>query len=140
MSLDAIRNALNTKMATISASARIAWENVPFLPKPTESHYRVNFLSAQTRPAANHRSAMDFESGLYQVDVYVPQNEGTGAAGALVEAVRALFYRGLTLAATGGITVHIAAKPSVVFTAREGAFWRTQIDVPWFSYTPNGLP
>jgi len=140
MSIDAIRNCMNLKMQTISASPRIAWENVPFTPKPTESHYRVNLLAARTIPAANHRSAMDFESGIYQVDVYVPQNEGTATAGSMAEAVRALFFRGLTLTAEGGITVHIASKPSIVYTAREGAFWRTQIDVPWFAYTPNGMP
>lgn len=140
MSLNAIRNILNVKMATISATPRIAWENAPFTPKPTESHYRVNLLTAQTRPAANHRSAMDFESGIYQVDVFVPQNEGTASAGALAEAVRSLFYRGLKLSDANNISVMISSTPSIVFSSREGAFWRVQVDVPWFSYVPGSNP
>lgn len=140
MSLNAIRNILNVKMNTISGSPSIAWENVPFDANVTTAHYRVNFLSAQTRPAANHKSAMDFESGIYQVDIYVPQNEGTSTAGTMSQAVRSLFYRGLSLQDADGIKVLISSTPSIVFSAREGAFWRTQVDVPWFSYVPSTVP
>jgi hypothetical protein len=140
MSINSIRNILNSRMATLSGSPSIAWENVNFVPKTTETHYRVNFLPSQTRPAANHRSAMDFESGIYQIDIYVVQNEGTSTAGTLAETVRDHFYRGLKLTDSGGISVHIASTPSVVMTSREAGFWRTQIDVPWFAYVPGSTP
>jgi DNA-binding protein len=140
MSLSRIRNLFNVHMQALPGSIRIAWENVPFEPKPNEVHYRVNFLPAQTRPAANHRSAMDFENGIYQVDIYVPQSQGTANAGSLAEIIRNHFYRGLKLEDISGISAQIQSTPSIVMASREGAYWRTQIDVPWFAYVPGTTP
>lgn len=136
MSLQAIRNILNGRLSTMGGLPSVAWENVSFTPVPTTSHIRVNFLPSPTRPAANHKSAMDFESGIYQVDVYAPQDQGPNPAGALAEAVRAHFSRGLTLTGSG-ITVNIEATPSMAANDREGPFWRIRLTVPWFAYVPT---
>jgi len=140
MSLNAIRNILNSHMNSLSPTPTVAWENVPFTPDVDSTHYRVNTLFATTRPAASHKSAMDFESGIYQVDIYSPQNQGSASGGAKADALRTHFYRGLRLTNSDGIVVHIASTPSIVLSAREGAFWRIQVDVPWFSYVPGSTP
>jgi hypothetical protein len=142
----AIRNILNTKMSEIDlAGVTIAWENVPFTPKPNETHLRISYLPGTTRAAANHKNAMDFESGLYQIDVYVPQNLGTALADQITSDIRHHFYRGLRLESPAGhghgnhpatTVVHIQQTPSENPGAREGAFWRARVTVPWFAYIP----
>lgn len=136
MSLMAIRNALNAHLATLSPLPSIAWENVAFTPSNTAVHLRVNFLPAPTRASANHRSAMDFESGVYQVDVYAPQNQGPNPASEVAESIRALFSRGAVLNGADGLRVNIESTPSISQNDREGPFWRIRLVVRWFCYVP----
>lgn len=136
MSLFAIRNALNARLNSLSALPSVAWENIAFTPKTNETHVRVNFLPGATRAAANHKSAMDFESGLYQLDIYAPQDQGPNTASTLAERIRQHFSRGLVLT-NSGISVNIEATPSMVVADREGPFWRIRLTVPWFSYVPT---
>lgn len=136
MSLKAIRNALNARLSTLSSLPSVAWENVVFTPKTTETHLRVNFLPAPTRPAANHKSAMDFESGIYQIDIYAPQDQGPNPASDLAERIRQHFNRGLALS-NSGVVVNIEATPSMAANDREGPFWRIRLTVPWFAYVPT---
>lgn len=136
MSLKAIRNALNARLSTLSSLPSVAWENVAFTPKTTETHLRVNFLPAPTRPAANHKSAMDFESGIYQIDIYAPQDQGPNPASDLAERIRRHFNRGLALS-NSGVVVNIEATPSMAANDREGPFWRIRLTVPWFAYVPT---
>lgn len=136
MSLLAIRNALNARLSTLSSLPSVAWENIAFTPKTTETHLRVNFLPAPTRPAANHRTAMDFESGIYQIDVYAPQDQGPNPASLLAERIRQHFNRGSVLT-NSGISVNIEATPSMAANDREGPFWRVRLTVPWFAYVPT---
>jgi hypothetical protein len=130
-----IRNILNKKLSELDATLPIAWENVSFTPPADRSHVRVSFLPARTRAAANHRSALDFESGEYQIDIYVPQNQGTAAADALVKSIKAHFYRGLRLTASTTVA-HIEQTPSEATGQREGPFWRSRVIVPYFAYIP----
>ena len=136
MSLKAIRNALNARLSTLSSLPSVAWENVAFTPKTTETHLRVNFLPAPTRPAANHKSAMDFESGIYQIDIYAPQDQGPNPASDLAERIRQHFNRGLALS-NSGVVVNIEATPSMAANDREGPFWRIRLTVPLFAYVPT---
>ena len=136
MSLKAIRNALNARLSTLSSLPSVAWENVAFTPKTTETHLRVNFLPAPTRPAANHKSAMDFESGIYQIDIYAQQDQGPNPASDLAERIRQHFNRGLALS-NSGVVVNIEATPSMAANDREGPFWRIRLTVPWFAYVPT---
>lgn len=136
MSLKAIRNALNARLNTLPSLPNVAWENIAFTPKTTETHLRVNFLPAPTRPAANHKSAMDFESGIYQIDVYSPQDQGPNPASDVAESIRQHFSRGSTLV-NSGTTVNIEATPSMTLNDREGGFWRVRLTVPWFAYVPT---
>jgi len=136
MSLKAIRNALNARLNTLPSLPNVAWENIAFTPKTTETHLRVNFLPAPTRPAANHKSAMDFESGIYQIDVYSPQDQGPNPASDVAESIRQHFSRGSTLV-NSGITVNVEATPSMTSNDREGGFWRVRLTVPWFAYVPT---
>ncbi len=136
MSLKAIRNALNARLNTLPSLPSVAWENIAFTPKTTETHLRVNFLPAPTRPAANHKSAMDFESGIYQIDVYSPQDQGPNPASDVAESIRQHFSRGSTLV-NSGITVNVEATPSMTSNDREGGFWRVRLTVPWFAYVPT---
>jgi hypothetical protein len=79
---------------------------------------------------------MDFESGVYQVDVYAPQDQGPNPASDLAERIRAHFYRGLVLT-SDSISVNIEATPSMASNDREGPFWRIRLTVPWFAYVPT---
>jgi hypothetical protein len=136
VSLQAIRNILNSRLSSSFPTLSIAWENTNFTPPTNAPHVRVSFLPSETRPAANHASAMDFESGIYQLDLYVPQNTGTANADATAREIRRQFKRGLALFDVNNIQVMIQGTPSVSDGRIEGPFWRSRITVPWFAYVP----
>lgn len=135
MSLQKIRNILNTRLSTLTPAYPVAWENTSFVPTPGQTHIRVNFLPSESVAAANHRNAMNFESGFYQVDVYVPQNQGTQSADTIAESIRAHFKRGSRFEDSTGVSLLIRQPPSVAPANREMAFWRIRVTVPWFAYT-----
>ena len=137
MSLKAVRNILNTRLNAYTPALSIAWENVTFTPKTNVTHVRVNFIPAETRPAARFRTAMVFESGFYQIDVYAPQDQGTSTIDTLVEGIRTHFNRGLRLTDSDNNVVQINDTPSISQGQREAGFYRVRITVDWFAYLPQ---
>lgn len=141
MSLLKIRNTLNTRLAeiqTVLPTVDIAWENFNYEPVANKIHIRPKLLASPTRAAAQGISAANFESGIYQIDVYGPMDRGTAPLDTVVEAIRALFPRALRLVDPSGdpdaIILHIPQTPSGLLGMRENPFWRVRIDVPYFAY------
>lgn len=137
MSLKAVRNILNSRLNSYTPTINIAWENVSFTPKTNQTHVRVNFVPSDTRPSARFKSAMVYEIGFYQLDVYAPQDQGTSTVDDLVEGLRAHFNRGVRLTDSDGNVVHISDTPSISQGQREAGFYRVRVTVDWFAFLPQ---
>ncbi len=112
----------------------VAWENVDFKPNTALTHFRVNFMPANSVATARFKSAMIRETGIYQIDVFTPLNKGTFANDTLSNALRVHFKRGTSLITEGQNRVYISETPTTSFSRREDPFYRTSIDVSWVAH------
>ncbi len=124
----------DTEIPGVATPVPVAWENVDFKPNPVLTHFRVNFIPANSVSTARFKSAMIRESGIYQIDVYTPLNKGTFANDILSNALRVHFKRGTSLVKDGYNRVYMPETPRVSFSRREDPFYRTSIDVSWMAH------
>lgn len=134
MSLKAVRDILNTRLNAYSPQINIAWENVAFTPTTNTTHVRVNFIPVESRETARFKTSLVMETGLYQIDVFGPQDQGTNNIDNLVEGIRSHFNRGRTLTDGSNNRVHIRDTPRITQGRRDGGFYRVTITVSWFAY------
>lgn len=110
MSLAAVRQALETQLATITPALATAFENVSYTPVAGVPYQQVTLLPAQ--PANIEMGAGYTEQGIFQVNLFYPINGGPKDAQARAEAIRAAFPIGASFVA-GGITTNIIATPEI---------------------------
>lgn len=125
---------LNTRLNVYTPALNIAWENVSFTPATNTTHVRVNFVPVESVATARFKTSLVLETGLYQIDVYGPQDQGTSTVDTLVEGLRAHFNRGRTLTDSSNNKVHIRNTPKITQGRREGGFYRVTITVDWFAH------
>jgi hypothetical protein len=125
----AIRSRFNTEWG---ATTSVAWPNVAFTPTTGTPWVRLTILpadAAQTTMGTNGGGVFEY-TGLVNVQVFVPENEGDGEARTLAEQVCGIF-RGVT---AGGITYvgPTGEGPYTQTVGNDGAGW-FQINV-WVPY------
>ncbi len=123
-----------TEVPDVVAPIPVGWENVSFTPDTSKSHFRVNFIPANSVATARFKSAMVRETGIYQIDVYTPLDRGTITNDTLVGALRVYFKRGTSLTTVNDTPVYIAETPRVSQSRREGPFYRSTIEVEWVAH------
>ena len=111
MSSVAVRAALETALAAITPALDTAWENTTLTPVVDVPYQRVKMVFAD--PENAEIGATFLERGYMQVDLLYPLGAGAGPAQARVELLRAAFYRGRTLTASGQ-SVLIERTPSIL--------------------------
>lgn len=130
MSLDAIQVALSAHVATLSPALPIAWANVAYTPIVGTPFMRVNFLPAQTYNPSMGVGALDLKryTGIMQVTLFYPINQGEGDPRRKADAVIALFPRGLTLTSSG-VVVHVDNTPSAAPGYSQDAWYVLPVSV-----------
>ena len=132
MSLQAIRAALDSRLAVLTPALPTAWENSGFTASAGVAWQSVMLLPARTVPAGIGRDAPALWRCVYQVMLCFPPGAGTGAAAARAGLTLTHFARGTALA-SGGVTV--ICEQAYVEPGRSGADWyRVAVAVPWFAY------
>jgi hypothetical protein len=111
MSTLSIRQAFETRLATLSPALSTAYENVDFVPVTGTAYQRVNLLPAQPDNSTMGQSFYR-EQGLFQVMLCYPLNNGTATIQARAEAVKTLFKRGVTME-EDGLRIHVINTPKV---------------------------
>lgn len=111
MSTDAIRAALESRLATWAAGQglAVAWSGVPFDPPPV-THLRAHLLPASVDGndiAGLHREYR----GVWQVSVHLPAGTGHGAALVIADALDVAFNPAVPISASG-FTLHFASPMS----------------------------
>jgi hypothetical protein len=111
MSIIAIRQALETHLATLTPALATAYENKDYVPVTGTPYQRVNLMPAQPD---NSTMGQTFyrEQGIFQVMLCYPNNQTTLAVQTRAEAIRTLFKRGTTLEQSG-LKVHIINTPKI---------------------------
>lgn len=131
MSIKEIRGALEAQLATLAGSVPVAWENVAFRPTIGKAFLRATLLPAQTQNPS-FGGVHNRETGILQVDVYMPTGGGSAAAAAWAETIRGGFARGSSFV-NGGVTVRILREPSIAH-ALAGSDWFTiPVSVPYLA-------
>jgi hypothetical protein len=123
MSLEYIKAALETALQAISSDIDVAWENTGYTPNPETPYLKTYLLPARPEDitiGAGYRR----ESGIFQVNINYPIQQGSGDALTRAELIKSAFPRGATFS-SGGITVHIGETPEII-----GAFETTHYTLP----------
>jgi hypothetical protein len=125
-----INKAFRLKIATIT-SYYCAFENESYKPKEGEPYLRSWFLPAGVRPVSiDYDDAVDDYTGLFQVNVYAPENEGTALSNTICEAVESLFKRGTVLSCAV-----IDRQPERGTGRNQGGWWVIPISIYYRAIT-----
>lgn len=99
-----IESALNAQLNTLSLPT--AWENSFFSSTKGVLWIRPTFMPGQSRAAAIGVNAQDRITGIYQVDVFAPADEGVYDGGQEVSTIMTAYKRGTALVYSG-VTIKI---------------------------------
>lgn len=136
MSLEAIREALQGRLAALTPEIGTAWRNRAFSPDPGQPWQSVDMLPLAPDDA-EIGAAGHWERGILQVTLRYPLNAGPGALDARAWLMARHFRRGLTFA-QDGVTVHITRAPVMgpEFTALDrfckpiSIYWHARVLTP----------
>jgi hypothetical protein len=99
-----IRAAYESRLATWAAARspalRVQYENVPFTPAQGETFLKAYLLPAKTQ-SPDVQGALTVYMGVFQVSVYAPINNGSGAALGIADELSALFVTNVRLTQSG---------------------------------------
>jgi hypothetical protein len=105
-------------------------ENRSKAPATGERHLRADLIPAGTldpSQGAQHRRYQ----GMYQVGVFLPENEGTGDGDDLAKAIEVLF-KCPTVITKQGLNVRIMQTPSIAASRPDGnGFWMTPVTIKY---------
>lgn len=134
MSVQAIRRALDERLAALSPAWPIAQENVLYAPTLGTSYQRVALLPAQTEnvEVAGGGVVIAREQGVYQISLYCRADAGAGVAAARADALRVHFQRGSVLSADG-VAVLIVRTPSVAPAIYDGDWYVVPVSAPYLA-------
>ena len=130
MSQPTIRAALESALASLAPAIDTAWQNVSYTPVTGRPYQAAYLLPAEP----DNRSLGDGsrqERGIFQVSLMYPPGQGTAAAGARAEMIKALFRRGASFT-KGDVTVQIERTPEIADGREDGDRWIVPVKIRWF--------
>ena len=136
-SLTEIQEALNSHLYAFQ-SDNVVWPNTgptysPSADTPFLAVHNIYFPPVQA--TLGEGGGENLVSGIYQVDVYVPEGDGWSNLMAKVDALIDHFRRGTTIT-SGSVTVRIIrAGPEIAIA--ESGWWRLPVSIYWEAFTDN---
>ena len=131
-----IQAALDGRLAALDLGLDIAWENTSFVPAVGSPWLKAAILPGETRQAdMGPDGGRNLNRGIYQVSVFYPAGQGSGAARDAADAVISHFRRGLAIV-SGTVAVRIRRSwrgPA----ASEADWFQIPVSIAWFAYTAN---
>ena len=124
-----IQSLLDTQLQSLSGLPPLQLENTVNIGKTGVSFSRATLLPAAKSQASVGISGQDLIRGIYQVDLFVPQDTGSASVNALADSVVDHFPRGLALA-SGEVVVHINTA-SRLTGGRMEPFYSVPVQVQW---------
>jgi len=133
MTIATIRAALETRLNGITSPLPTAWENMDYTPVLGTPWQRVNLLVNEPVDYAVTSDVIE-QRGILQVTLYYPHGEGTAAAAARADAVRARFAPVQTLT-SGQTKVEILRTAHIAIGQSVDEWWVVPVSIPWRSFT-----
>lgn len=129
MSYAKIQTLLDTRLAATTGLPTLQLENTRNIAKTGVPFTRGTLLPARSTQISLGTVGKDLFEGLYQVDIFIPQDGGTATVNALVDAVLTQFARGTRLV-NGAVTVEIMNSWREVGSRIEN-FYSVPVTVEW---------
>lgn len=121
--------ALDARLGTLASSPPVAWENVSYEPQEGTTYIRPSNLPAGHAAIGMANTDGIRGTGIYQVDVFTPRNQGPGEGLTVAGNIAALFSRGLKL--TSGDTQVTVGVPTQDPAEPSGAWFRVAVLIPY---------
>lgn len=99
--MEEIESALIKRLTIMPDLPDVAWPNMPFTPTPGRPYFKANLLPGEPLQAGVGESAMNRQSGVFQVTVFVPAGTGTKDIRSMCTALETHFKRGTVLTHNG---------------------------------------
>lgn len=131
-----ISAALDTRIGTLSGGSPIAYMNKRYEPTEGTLYLRPTMLPAETFGAVVGSSAdggKDMQTGLYQIDVFAPSDEGKNEAYTKADAIADHFKPVTELTYNGRIVrcVSVSIEPAI----QDGGWYQVPVVVRYRAYT-----
>lgn len=130
MSLDLVRQLLDTQLSTLLPALLTAWENVDVSPTIGVPYQATNLLPAQ--PGNPVYGPGFVEQGIYQVTLCYPTTAGAKDAVARAEQIRAAFPRGASFSKSG-LTLSVSDTPEIMQGTLNGDIFQLPVRVRWYA-------
>ena len=130
-----IQAALDARLANLIDSPPVAWDNTSFTPQAGILWLSPHLLPGEPGLAGLGEQGLQRLRGIYQVNLFTPAGQGTGAASQLVDRLCALFPPGLDL--SQGELVITCRKSGPAPAQRQGLWRLLPLRVWWWCFCPR---
>lgn len=130
MSLFETEKALQKALKNVTNIPDIAWPNIRFEPTIGEPFVRPTLLPAA--PEVCTLNNYNKHSGIYQIDIYVPNNVGIKELYTIADNIKN-YYRSNKTLTSNGVTVFIKAI-DVGRSERQDAWFTTFLEIQYLSF------
>jgi len=127
-----ISAALDTQLNTMAGLPPVAWHNKKYTPVQGTLFIRPTLIPATTT-AATIGAGSDFSTGLYQIDIFSPADEGKNEASTMSDTIAEQFKRDTELTYNAR-TVTIRSASQRVIGNSDG-WYHYSVDVLYYAYT-----
>lgn len=86
-----IRNALQTRLETVTGLPETVYEGVSYAPVPGTPFIASALVPAAARPVTMGQDHLILHEGTFEIAVSYPSGVGTGSAEAMADAIKAVF-------------------------------------------------
>ena len=131
MSFTTIQALLDAQLATVTGLPTLQLENTRINPTNNTPWARATFIPAPTIVECVGPVGKDKLQGIYQVDLFYPQDRGTTTAGTMADLIVATFSKGLRLGTSSELIIEIAYREVAYLF---DPYYAVPITVKWFSF------
>lgn len=127
--------AFNAANLVAGAQMPIAYENQRYDRVVGVAYQELHLLPATSSQPGNGPNGRMYDTGVFQVSLYYPRDEGPGAAAGRADLLRTYFKRGGTPLSFGGVTVSVERTPSISPARIQDDWYVLVVSIPYFIYS-----
>lgn len=123
-----IKQALEMRLDILEPKPPIAWENTDYEPSPRQSYIAPFIVPAESNLA--DLNYLQNNMGIFQIDIYVPLDKGTGELFTIADNVSNLF-RAYKTSMSDGSMLRVYAISPPRNSGRDEAWHKASVDINW---------
>jgi len=133
MNYNTVRTMLDTQLATVSGLPPLYTENTRATPTNGSPWARATLLPAEPNALGVGPNGIDEHQGLYQIDLFYPQDYGTADANAMAALVMAALPRGF-IVRSGTDNVQVTKSFQMTAYQQGNQWYCVPVSLRWTSY------